>query len=178
MFSVPVLIFDGSEGVGSLFHVLRTRTHFRRYRGRLVQFSCFMLPNSFLGGSEGFGTRFLCFSRYLRRRVPFSCFALPDTSSTVRRASGPVFMFCTSELIFGGSEGFGSRFHILCARTHFRRYLRCRVLFSCFASPYSLSAFPRASVPVFLFCAPEIIFDGSEGVRSSFHVLRPRTNFR
>jgi hypothetical protein len=39
--------FGGIEGAGSCFHVLRSMTHFGRYRGHEVQFSCFALPNSF-----------------------------------------------------------------------------------------------------------------------------------
>jgi hypothetical protein len=34
-----------------------------------------------------------------------------------------------------------------------------------------------ASGPVFMFCAPGRIFDGNEGVRSHFHVLRSHTRF-
>jgi hypothetical protein len=38
MFCAPGLVLGGNEGVGSRFHVLRSRTHFRRYRGRWVPF--------------------------------------------------------------------------------------------------------------------------------------------
>jgi hypothetical protein len=34
MFYAPRIIFDGAEGVGSHFHVSRSRSSFRRYRGR------------------------------------------------------------------------------------------------------------------------------------------------
>jgi hypothetical protein len=34
IFSAPGHVFRGTEGEGSLFHVLRSRTHFRRYQGR------------------------------------------------------------------------------------------------------------------------------------------------
>jgi hypothetical protein len=50
------------------------------------------------------------FRLYRGRRVPFSRFALPDSFSTVRRQSDPVFMFCALGLVFGGTEGVGSRF--------------------------------------------------------------------
>jgi hypothetical protein len=155
MFCVPVLAFDGSEGVGTRFHVLRPRTHF--------------------GGSEGVGSRFevwrsrIRFRRYGGRRVPFSA---------VRRASGIVYMFLALGLIFGGSDDVGSRFLVLCSRT---RLVRCRgrlVTFSCFALPDSFSAFPRASGPAFMFCVPVLIFGGTEGVGSRFHVLCVRTHFR
>jgi hypothetical protein len=164
MFCAPEHIFVGTDGVSSRFHVLSTRTCFRRCGGHWVL---------------------------------FSCFALPDSFSAVPRALGPVFMFCVLVLIFGGTEGVGSRFHVLCSRTIFRRYHgrrvplhllrsrtrfpRCRgrrVPFSCFARPDSFSAVTRASAPVFMFCDPEHVFDGTQGGRSRFYVLRARTRFR
>jgi hypothetical protein len=63
------------------------------------------------------------------------------------------------------------------AQIHFRWYRWRLVLFSCFVLPNSFSAVPRASAPVFMFCAPGIIFGGLEGVGSRFHVLRYRTHF-
>jgi hypothetical protein len=150
------------------FHVLRSRTRFRRYRGR---------------------------------RVPFSCFVLPDSFSAVMNVSGPVFMFCalvcTLEHIFGITVGVWSNFHVLRSRTHFRRhrgrrvqfscfgartrfrrYRGRRVPFSCFALSDSFSAVPRASGPVFIFCAPGLVLGGTEDVRSLFEVLNSRTCFR
>jgi hypothetical protein len=123
MFCAPGLVFNGTEGVGSCFHVLRSRTRFRRYRGRRVPFSCFALPNSSSMLPRAFHvlrsrTRFW---RYRRRWVPFSCFALPEPFSAVRRASGPVFMFCALGHVFDGTDGVGSRFHVFRARTRFRR---------------------------------------------------------
>jgi hypothetical protein len=44
MFCAPELDFGGTEGVGSCFLVLHSRTCFRRYLGRRVSFSCFVLP--------------------------------------------------------------------------------------------------------------------------------------
>jgi hypothetical protein len=173
MFYAPGLVFDGTEGVGSHFHVLRSRTRFQRYRGLLV---------------------------------PFSCFALPDSFSAVPMAYGPIFIFCAPGLVFGGTEGVGSRFHVLRSRTryrryrglgsrfhalraqnrfrvlraraHFRRYRGRRVPFSCFTRPDSFSAVPRASGPVFKLCAPGLIFGYTVGVVSRIHVLRARTLFR
>jgi hypothetical protein len=209
MFFAPGLIFGDTEGVGSHFHVLRSRTrfhvlrartHFRRYQGHEVSFSCCALPDSFsavprasglvfsgtegvrscfhvFGGSEGVGSRFLIlrdqtlFRRYQGRRVPFSCFALLDSFSAVRRASGPFFMFCAPGLIFGGNEGVGSRFHVLCARTRFRLYRGRRVSFSCFTLPDTFSAVPRASGRVFMFSTLGLVFGGIEGVGSRFHVF-------
>jgi hypothetical protein len=147
-------------------------------------FLCFALPDSFLavsrasgpvlmfcapelifGGPDDVRSRFHVlrprtrFRRYRGRQVMFSCFALPDSYSAVPRVSGPVFIFCPPGLIFGGTEGVGSRFRVLCGRTPF-------------------SAVPRALGPVFMFCTSGQIFGGSEGVGSCFHVLRPRTNIR
>jgi hypothetical protein len=119
-----------------------------------------------------------CIRRYRGCRVAFSCFAIPGLISTVRRASGPVYMFCASGLVFGGTEGVGSRFHDLRGQTRFRRCRGRRVPFTCFALPDSFSAVPSASGPVFMFCVPQFIFDGTEGVGSCIHVLSSRTRFR
>jgi hypothetical protein len=194
MFCTPGLVFDGTEGVGSRFHVLRSQTSFRRCRLRRVPFSCFERPASFsveprasgpvfifcasglvFGGTEGVGSRFhilrvgTSFWRYRGRRVPFSYFALRDTFSAVRMASGPVFMFCAPGHVFDGTDGVGSRF---------RQFRGCWVPFSCFVLPESFPTVPRASGLVFMFCAPELIFGGTEGVGSRFHVLCSRTSFR
>jgi hypothetical protein len=155
MLCVLGLCFVGTNGVGSRFHILRSRTHFRRYRGRRVRFSYFVLPDTFsavptasgpifmfcaivrvFDGAEGVGSRFYVmrsrthFRRCRVRRIPFSCFARSESFSAVPRASGPVFMFFALGLVFGGTEGVGPRFHVLrsptCfhvlrAQTHFRR---------------------------------------------------------
>jgi hypothetical protein len=176
MFCAPGLVFGSTEGVGSLFHVLRFRACFRRYRGRRVLFSCFARPGSFsavprtsgpvfmfcapglvLGGVECVGYRFHVlrirtrFRRFRGHRVPFSCFKRLDSFSEVPRASGPVFMLYASGLVFGGSEGIGSRFHVLRVRTRFRRFRGRRVPFSCYTRPDTFSEVPRASGPVFMF---------------------------
>jgi hypothetical protein len=145
MFCAPGLVFGGTEGVWSYFHVLRSRTYFRRYRVRRVPFSCFVPPNSF---------------------------------SAVPRATGPVSIFYASGLVFDGTEGVASRFHVLRSRSRFWRYGGRRVPFSCFARPDSFQVVPRASVPVFMFCSPGLIFDSTEGVGSRFHILRSRTYCR
>jgi hypothetical protein len=171
MICAPELILDDNYGVGSRFNVLRSRTLFRRCGGR---------------------------------RVPPSCLMFPDTFSAVARASGPifmfcapVFMFCAPRLIFGGFEGVGTRYHVLRPRNRFRRYLRRRVLFSCFALPNmfrrfrgrrvpftcfalpeTFSVVPWASGPVFMFCAPKLVFGGTVGVHSRFQVLRFGTHYR
>jgi hypothetical protein len=187
----------------SRFHVLRSRTRCQRYRGRRASFSCFALPDSVsavprasgsvlkfcapeldFDGTDGVGFRFhvLCsitrFRRYRRRRVPFSCFALPDSFSAVPRASGPIFMFFALGPIFHGTDCVGCGFHVLLSWTHFRRYQRRWVLFSCFALRDSFSAVSRALSLVFMFCAPRLVFVRVERVGSRFHVLRSRTHFR
>jgi hypothetical protein len=202
MFCVPGLFFDGTEGIGSRFHVLRSRTHFRRYRGRRVLFSCFALPDSFTVVQRASG--------------PIFIFCATGLVFNGTGASGPFFMFCAPDLVFGGTEGVESRFHVLCSRTHFRRcrvrrvpfscfalpdsflavprtfsvvimfcaqthfrrYRERRVPFSCFALQDSFSAIQRVSGPVLMFCAPRLVFGVTEGVGSIFHVLRFRTRFR
>jgi hypothetical protein len=137
------------------------------------------------------------FRQYRGRRVTFSCFARPDSFSAVTRASGPIFMFCTPSLIFGGTEGLRSSFHVLSSRTCFQRCRVRRVPCSYFVRPDSFSAAPRVSGPVFMFYAHKLIFGGTEatgpvfmfcafglifggnvGVRSRFHVLRSGTRFQ
>jgi hypothetical protein len=157
MFCAPKVISGGTEGVDSRFHVLRARTHFRRYRRCLVPSTCFLLPDMFLavrrllgpvfmfcalgqffGENKGVGCHFHVlrsrsrFQRYRGRRVPFSSFALPDSFSEVPRALGPVFMFFAPGLVFGAIE---------CVR------------------------------PVFLFCALVLIF-GTAGIGFRFQVFR------
>jgi hypothetical protein len=178
MFFSRRLVFGGTVGIGSLFHVLRSRSYFRRYRGCRVLFSFSVRSNSFsavsrasgpffmlcapglvFGGTEGIHsscnvvrawTRFL---RFGGRQVPFSCFPLPNIFSTVPSASGPVVMFCMPRIIFGGIEGVVSRFPV-------------------FVLPDSFSAVPRASLPVFMFFALGHVFGSNEGV--GFHFRRYR----
>jgi hypothetical protein len=203
LFCATEIVPRGTEGIGSCFHVLRARTHFQRYRGCRVPFLCFALPDSFsavpstsvpvfmfcapglvFGGTEGVGSRFHVlrsqtrFRRYLVRLIPFSCYALPDSFSTVPSTSGSVFLFYASGLVFGGTKGIGSRFHVLCSRTRFRRCRVRLVPFSCFACPDSFLAVPSASDPVFMFSTTGHVFGGTEGVSSRLHVLRSWTHFQ
>jgi hypothetical protein len=181
------LVFDGTEGVPSCFHVVCSRKCFWRYRGRRVPFSRFALPNSFLAVLGVTGPVFL--------------FCAPGLIFDGTGASGPVFIFRASGLVFSSTEGVGSRFRDLHGRNRFRwyrgrpfpiscfallvpsrtyswRYQGRRVLFSRFALPNSFLAVPAPSGPVSLFCVPGLIFCGSEGVVSRFHVFRSRTYFR
>jgi hypothetical protein len=203
MFCPPGLVFVGTEGVGSRFHILPSRTCCRWYRGRRVPFPCFALPDSFsalprasgpvfmfyapgliFGSTKGVRSRFHVlrtrthFRRNRGRRFPFSCFAPHDSFSVILRASVPVFLFCTPVLVFGGNEGVMSHFDVLPSRTHFQLWRGRRVPFSCFALHDSFWALPRASGPVFMFCPPGLVFDGTEGVEPRFHVLRSWTHFR
>jgi hypothetical protein len=161
----------------------------RAKKGRTVPWSSgpvfmFCAPVLIFGGAECNESRFLVlrsrthFRQCRMRRILFSCFARPNMFSAVPRASDPVFIFYVPGLVFGGTEDFRSRFHVLRPRTHFRRYRVCRFQFSCFALPDLFSAVSRASGPVFIFCAPGLISGGTEGVGSRFHVLRVRTHFR
>jgi hypothetical protein len=137
----------------------------------------FCAPGHTFGDTEGTGSRFyvlrfqICFRRYRGRRFLFSCFTLPNPFSDVPRSSGPVFMLCTPKPISNGNENAGSRFYVLRSRTRFQRYQGRRVPFSCFALPTRFSAVPRAPVPIFMFCTPDTLFDGTEGAESRFHVL-------
>jgi hypothetical protein len=106
-FCVSGLVVDGPEGVGSRFHILSARIHFRRYRGRPVPFSCFALPDIFSAVPSVSGPVFMfCALEHVFggsgwRRVPF--FSCSGSFSTVPSVSGPVFMFCSPELVFGGT---------------------------------------------------------------------------
>jgi hypothetical protein len=112
------------------------------------------------------------------RLIQISSFALPNSFSAVPRSLGLVFMFCATGPIFGGTKGVRFNFHVLCSWTHFRAYQGRQIIFSCFALPDPFSTVMRVPRTVFMFCTSELIFDGTEGVVSSFHVLRFRTHFR
>jgi hypothetical protein len=106
--------------------------------------------------------------------------------------SGPVYMFCAPKLIFGAIGGVwirfyffalpesfwviprtsGSHFHVLRSQTRFVRYQGRRVPFSSFSLPDTFLAVPRAHGPVFMFCAPGLVWGGIKGVGSRLHVLR------
>jgi hypothetical protein len=175
MFCALGLVFDRTEGVRSRFHVLSAVTHFGRYRGCPIPFSCFSLPNMFsavprasspvFDGTEVIRSRFhvLCSLTRFRRH---------------REWRFPFFIFCAPGLVFGCTRCDVSCFHVLRSRTRCRRFGGRRVPFSYFARLNSFSTVPRASGPVFMFCALGHVFGGTEGVRSRFDVLHARIHFR
>jgi hypothetical protein len=144
----------------------------------------FFAPGHIFDGTEVVGSNFdvlhsrTLFRWYHEGLVLFSCFACPDSFSALPSTSGPVFLFCALRLVFGSSGGFGSRFNVSHPRTRFRRSRGRRVPFSCFMIPDTFSAVPSASGPIFMFCAPRLVFGSTEGIRSRLHVLRSRTRFR
>jgi hypothetical protein len=182
MFCAPGLIFDGTEGVGSRFHVLRARTNFRRYGGHRVLFSCFVLPNSFSAVPSALGPVFMfCAFRLIfggtegvRSRIH-----VLRSHTRFRRYRGvrSLFHVLPFGTRFGGTECVGSRFHVLRYRTRCRRYRGRQVPFLCFALPDSFLAVPRVSGPAFMFYVPELIFGGTESVGSHFHVVCLQTRF-
>jgi hypothetical protein len=182
-FCAPSIFFGCTEGVGFRFHLFACPDSFLAVPMASGPVYMFCALGLVFGGNEGVGSRFhvLCsrthFWRYRWRRIPFSCFVLPNSFSVVPRASAPVFMFCAPELICGGTEGVGSRFHVLQARTRFVRYRGHRVPFSYLARPHLFSAVPSASAPVFFFCAPRLIFGCNEGVGSRFHFFARPDSF-
>jgi hypothetical protein len=138
----------------------------------------FCAPELIFDVTEGIKSRFhdlraqTRFQWYRGCLVPFSCFTRPDSFSAVPRASRSVLMCCAPGLVFGCTEDVGSHFHVLRAQTHFQRYRGRWVPFSRFALPDSVSAVSRALGPVLMFCAPELVFGGTGGFRSRFHVLQ------
>jgi hypothetical protein len=135
------------------------------------------------GGTEGVGSRLHVlrsqtrFRWYQGRWVPFSSFALPNTFLAVSRASGPIFQFCAPGLFLGGIEGVGSSLHVLCSQSRFRRYRGRRGSFSCFALMNAFWAVPRASGPVFMFCAPGLVFGWYRGRQGSFSCFKLPKSF-
>jgi hypothetical protein len=149
MFCVPGPVLGGTEGARSNFHVLRSQTHFRRYQGRHVQFSCFALPDSF----SVVRCAPVSFSMVSRASGPVFMYCAPrHIFLAVPRVSGLIVMFCAPRLVLGGTEG-----------------VRFSFFYLALLDPFS--EVPRAWGPIFMFYAPELIFRGIEGLSSRFHVL-------
>jgi hypothetical protein len=109
-----------------------------KYQQSLYHCTCreMSIRNSYISHADGRNDCYtIHFWRYRGRRLSFSCFVLPNSFSAVPRASGLFFKFCAPWLIFDGTYGVVSRFHVLHARTHFRRHRGRRVLFSMFCTP-------------------------------------------
>jgi hypothetical protein len=96
--------------------------------------------------------------------------AKPLLSISQLTTDNNVYVQFYNNLCFNGSEGVGSRFHVMRIRTHFGRYRWRRVPFSCFTLPDSFGVVLRASGLVFMFYSPGLIFDGTESIGSHFHV--------
>jgi hypothetical protein len=96
-------------------------------------------------------------------------------------------MFSAPRLVFSLTDGADSRFHVLRSRAHFGQYRGRWAKFSCFTLPDYISTVQKASLPVFMFCAPVsfsavprarrsifmfcvlgLIFGGTEGAGSYF----------
>jgi hypothetical protein len=153
MFCAPGLVFDGTEGIGSRFHV------FRSWGLDLM----FCDPGLIFEVTEDVWSRVhvlrsrTCFRRCRVRRVPFACFVRPDSFLAVSRSTDPIFRSYAPGLVFGGTKGVGSRFHVLRSRTRFRRYGGRRVTFPCFTRPDLFSAKTRVPGPIFMFCASGVV---------------------
>jgi hypothetical protein len=182
MFCAPGLVFGGTEASGPVFRICAFGLVFGGIES--VE-SCFPVLRSRLvfDGAECVRSRFhylrarTRFRLYRGRRVPLSFFARPDSFLTVPMASGTVFSYFAPEIVFCSTEGVTSSFHVWRSRSHFRRYRVCWFPFSCLTLSNSFSAIPRKSDPVFMLCAPRLVFDGTEGVGYLFHVLRSLTRF-
>jgi hypothetical protein len=131
-FCAPGLIFSGNKDVGS---------HFLAVPWASGPVFMFCAPGLVFSCTMGIGSRFHVlrtrthFRQYRGRRDWFSHVACPDSFSAVPKATDPVLKFCAPELIFGSTEGVGSRFHVLRSRTRFLWYGGRRVPFSSSARP-------------------------------------------
>jgi hypothetical protein len=166
MFCAPGHSFGCTEGAGSRFYVLRSRTHFRRNRRRRVHSSCFSLQDPFSVVPTASGPVFMfCAPGHIFGRTEGvgSHFFVFRSRSHFRQYRGRL-------INFDGSEGVGSRFHVLRSRTHFRRYRGRWVLFLCLAHADPFSVVPTVSISVFMFCASGHIFGGIKGVGSRFQL--------
>jgi hypothetical protein len=163
IFCAPKLIVGGSDGAESPLHNLRSRTHFRRFRGSWVPFSCFAFPNSFSAAPRALG--------------PILMFYTPGVVFDGTKGVGSSFHILRSHNRFLRYRGVGTRIDVLLSRTCFGWLRWRRDRFSCLALPDLFWAVPRASSPVFLFGAPGHVLSGTAGVRSNFDVLRCRTHF-
>jgi hypothetical protein len=169
MLCIPEPIFGGAGCVGSIFHILRSCTHFSRYRGHRVEFSFFALPNSFSAVPRAPTLVFM----FCTLGSVFDNTEGANSFSVIPRASGAVFMFCAPRHDLGGIKGTGFYFYFLRSRTCFRQY-RQGLIFM-FVLPESFSAVSSVSGLAFIFCATGLIFCGTEDVGTRFLILLSRT---
>jgi hypothetical protein len=195
MFCAPELVWGGTEGARSRFHVLRSADPFWAVPWAPGPVFMFCAPDLMGGGTEGVGSRFhvlcsqICFGLYRERCVQFSCFALLNSFRAVPRAPCPVFMFCVPpthfgryrglrvqfcapELVGGGTEGVGSRFSIIVPRPVLGGTRGAVSSFHVLRSRTRLGRYRGRLVPFSYFAFPRPVLGGTEGVGSSFHVLR------
>jgi hypothetical protein len=163
MFCTPRLIFGGTEGAGSNFHVLLLPNPFLtvlRTRGPVFLFCA---PGLIFGGTESARSNF----HVLHSRLIFvdnegvrSHFfvSLPDSFSVVAKVSSLVLMFCALGPAFRATVDVGTLF-----------------IFYALESIFSDIEATESSL---MFCTPRLIFGSTEGTGSNFHVLRSRTHFR
>jgi hypothetical protein len=151
-FQAPGLISSGTESVRFNFQILSAWTHFRRYKGRRVQFPSFVLPDSFLVIPRMLGPVF----KFHAPELIFGGIESVKSSFQVR----------APKLIFGSTEGVGSSFQVSHSRTYFK-----------FTLQESLSAIQKASGPVFKFGIVELIFGGINGAKSNFQFSCSKTHF-
>jgi hypothetical protein len=162
MFYAPRPVFGGTTGGGSNFLVLPSWTHFRRYRARRDQFSCFALPNTFLAIPRAPGPVFM--------------FCAPGLVSGFTKCVESSFHVLRSQTRF--RLYLRSSFHVFHVSTLFPHYRGRRFQFSCFALPDSFSAVPSAPGPIYIFSVVGPVFGGIERAGSCLHVLPYRTRFR
>jgi hypothetical protein len=113
MFCAPEHVFSGIERVGSSFHVLLSQTHFWRYRGRWVQFSCFLHSGSFSAVPRA------------PSQVLMFCSNKQIFGGTDVTRYGFHVLRC--RIRFGSTEDIMSNFLVLHSRTRFRRFGGCGV---------------------------------------------------
>jgi hypothetical protein len=119
MFCAPKHVCGGAEGVGSRYHVLRSRTHFRRYRVCRVSFSCFAPTDSI--------------STVPRASGPVFMFCVPRFIFDETEGVGSDFHVLRSRTRFRRHRGRRLRFSFLRARVPFWWCGGRRLLFSYFA---------------------------------------------
>jgi hypothetical protein len=87
LFYAPGLIFSDTKGAEPTFHVLGSRTLFRRYRCHRIYFSCFTLPDSFLAVP--------------RAPNPLLMLCAPELISDYTEGVSPTFHVLSSRTRFG-----------------------------------------------------------------------------